>query len=292
MGKRVALVLASGGSRGLAHIGAIEVLQERGYEISSIAGASMGALVGGIYAAGGLDAFKEWMKTIDKMKIISLMDFTLSSNGIVKGEKIIDELKKIVPDKKIEDLPIPFTAVSTDIRNRKEVIFNKGDLFKAIRASISIPSLFKPSKEGNLLMIDGGVVNPIPINLVKRVPGDLLVAVDLNAPYLHNNTKLQEKTKEEREEENSFFEKYNIHISFLNRDKKEKEESMNYYDILSESFGMMIEKNSERTIALYPPDLLIRIPKNAFSTLEFFKYEEIVEMGREKTIKALEDAGL
>ena len=117
--KNVALVLASGGSRGLAHIGAIEVLEEHGYRITSVAGASMGALVGGIYAAGGLDAFKEWMKTVDRMKVFNLMDFTIGNGGFVKGEKVIDELKSIIPDKMIENLQIPFTAVATDIRHRK-----------------------------------------------------------------------------------------------------------------------------------------------------------------------------
>ena len=127
--KNVALVLASGGSRGLAHIGAIEVLEEHGYRITSVAGASMGALVGGIYAAGGLEAFKEWMKTVDRMKVFNLMDFTIGNGGFVKGEKVIDELKSIIPDKMIENLQIPFTAVATDIRHRREVLFNRGSLY-------------------------------------------------------------------------------------------------------------------------------------------------------------------
>ena len=176
---KAALVLASGGSRGLAHIGAIEVLEERGFEITSVAGASMGALVGGLYAAGGLDAFKEWMKTVDRMKVLFLMDFTIGNGGFVKGDKVISELESIIPDKRIEDLDIPFAAVATDIRHRKEAVFDKGSLYDAIRSSISLPSVFTPNRIGNMLLIDGGVVNPIPLNRVARTPGDLLVAVDL-----------------------------------------------------------------------------------------------------------------
>lgn len=296
----VALVLASGGSRGLAHIGAIEVLEEHGYTITSISGTSMGALVGGIYAAGGLDAYKEWMKSVDKMKVFSLMDFTLSTDGLMKGKKIIEELKTIVPDKNIEDLPIPFSAVATDIRHRKEVVFTSGSLYEAIRASISIPSVFRPHCIGDMVLIDGGVVNPIPLDRVVRTPGDILAAVDLNAPYAEKPK--NKKTAVEAEEEKSFFHKYILRAKddgepgffekFLRRneedgEKNEDEGSLNYLSILNESSGLMVEKNSERSISLYHPDILVCIPKNAFSTMEFDKYEEIVAMGRDLTEKAL-----
>jgi len=204
MSRKVALVLASGGARGLAHIGAIEELEKRGFEITSISGASMGALIGGIYAAGGLNAFKEWMKSVDKMKVFTLLDFTVSMDGFVKGQKIITELKKFVPNKNIEDLNVPFTAVSTDIKHRKEVVFNSGNLFDAIRASISIPSLFKPYKIGDMILIDGGVSNPIPLDRVQRTDGDILVCVDLNAPFAFKRK--TPKSTFQKEEEKSFFE--------------------------------------------------------------------------------------
>ena len=140
----------------------------------------MGALVGGVYAAGGLDAFKEWMKTVDRMKVFNLMDFTIGNGGFVKGERVIDELKAIIPDRKIEELPIRFTAVATDILHRREVVFDSGSLYDAIRSSISLPSVFTPNRIGDMLLIDGGVVNPVPVNRVPRTPGDILVAVDLN----------------------------------------------------------------------------------------------------------------
>ncbi len=257
-------MLASGGSRGLAHIGVIEVLEECGYHITSVSGASMGALVGGIYAAGGLGEFKKWMKQIDKMRVFSLMDFTLSKDGLVKGEKIIKELEKLVPDVSIESLPIPFTAVATDILHRQEVVFDHGSLFAAIRASISMPSIFRPYRLGKMVLIDGGVINPIPLNRISRTQGDILVGVDLNAPYI-------EKKKEKK--------KFNLPLG--------EDDSLNYVTILNESSSLMIQTNSERSLSLYKPDITISIPKNAFSTMEFYKYEEIVEMGRGATIKEL-----
>ncbi len=298
--KKVALVLASGGSRGLAHIGAIEVLKENGYTVTSIAGASMGALVGGIYAAGGLDAFKEWMKTVDRMKVFNLMDFTIGNGGFVKGDKVIDELKSIIPDKLIESLPIPFTAVATDIRHRKEVVFDRGSLYDAIRSSISLPSIFTPNRIGDMLLIDGGVVNPVPVNRVVRTPGDILVAVDLNGPYIEKPEDRQEHAKgriRQRLEKivdtiADKVKKDEVDAQLLpdpdNRDKeKEDDNDMGIVTILNESSSVMIQTNADLTLKLYPPDILVRIAKNAYSTMEFYKYDEIVALGRTKMEEAL-----
>ena len=161
--KNVALALSSGGARGLAHIGAIEELEAHGYHISSIAGCSMGALIGGVYAAGKLNEFREWMKTIDRKKMLGLIDFSLSLNHFVKGKRIIEAIMEFVPDVNIEDLPIPYCAVATDLKAGKEVLFNKGSLFEAIRASISLPSFYEPVQRDDMILIDGGVINPIPL---------------------------------------------------------------------------------------------------------------------------------
>ena len=178
--KNVALALSSGGARGLAHIGAIEELEAQGYKITSIAGCSMGALVGGVYAAGKLNEFREWMKTIDRKKMLSLIDFSLSLNHIVKGTRIIEAIMEFVPDVNIEDLPIPYCAVATDLKAGKEVLFNKGSLFQAIRASISLPSFYEPVQRDDMILIDGGVINPLPLNRVKRQAGDILVGIDVS----------------------------------------------------------------------------------------------------------------
>ena len=180
MKKDVALVLSSGGPRGLAYIGAIEELLDRGYGIHSVAGSSMGSLVGGVYAAGKLAEFKHWLAELDGWSVFSLMDLALSKNHFVKGDKIMEAIKEIVPDVNIEDLPIPYCAVATDLCTGEEVVFRTGKLFDAIRASISIPSLFRPVKHGMSLLIDGCMVNCLPLNHVARKEGDLLVAFDTN----------------------------------------------------------------------------------------------------------------
>lgn len=296
----MALVLASGGSRGLAHIGAIEALEERGYHITSVAGASMGALVGGLYAAGGLEAFKEWMKTVNRMKVLNLMDFTIGNGGFVKGDKVMDELKAIIPDRKIEDLDIPYAAVSTDILHRREVVFDQGSLYDAIRSSISLPSVFTPNRIGDMLLIDGGVVNPVPVNRVRRIQGDILVAVDLNGPYEikdevapeHRKSRLRQRLESVVDNVMDKVKKDEVDRQLLGdageeEKEKEKDEDMGIVSILNESSSMMIQTNADLTLQLYPPDILVRIAKNAYSTMEFYKYDEIVSLGRTKMEEAL-----
>ena len=180
MSKNVALALASGGPRGFAFIGAIEELLDRGYNITSVAGTSAGSLIGGIYAAGGLQAFKEWLFGIDTVKIMSLMDFSMSMDSLVKGQKLMKTIKQRVPEVNIEDLPIPFAAVATDLYTGEEVVLRKGSLFDAIRASISIPSMFRPAVIDGRTLVDGGMVNTFPLNRVERTPGDILVGFNVN----------------------------------------------------------------------------------------------------------------
>lgn len=178
--KDVALVLSSGGPRGFAYIGAIEELESRGYNITSVAGCSIGSLVGGIYAAGGLEDFKKWLFQLNNYKLLSLLDVSLSKSYLVKGEKAIEAIKKVVPNVSIEDLRIPYRAVATDLYTGEEVVFREGRLFDAIRASISIPSLFRPVKYGYHTLIDGGAVNTAPFSIVPRNGHDILVSFDVN----------------------------------------------------------------------------------------------------------------
>ena len=179
--KHIALVLGSGGARGLAHIGAIEALEERGYTITSIAGCSMGSIIAGMYAAGQLKEAKEWFLRVDKQLILRMMDINLlSGNGLVKGQRIIEELQTIVPDRPMEQLNIPCTIVASDIMSTEEVVFRTGSLFEAVRASISIPLFFEPVHIGKYVLIDGGILNPLPLHVVERTEGDLLVAMDIS----------------------------------------------------------------------------------------------------------------
>ena len=278
--KDVALVLSSGGARGLAHIGAIEELESHGYHISSIAGCSMGALIGGVYAAGKLNEFREWMKTIDRKKMLGLIDFSLSLNHIVKGTRIIEAIMEFVPDVNIEDLPIPYCAIATDLKAGREVMFRKGSLFKAIRASISLPSFYEPVTLNDMILIDGGIINPLPLNRVKRQSGDILVGVDVSGhdykaqwDELHRLTAMQKS-------DTSLKTKI---LDMLIPDNIE----FNYYTVLSRASSLMIRQNSILMAQFMNPDILIDIQMNRYGTFDFDKSEKLIAIGRQKTLQAI-----
>ncbi|MBH3425029.1 MULTISPECIES: patatin-like phospholipase family protein [Pseudomonas] len=180
MKKRVALVLGSGGARGYAHIGVIEEIEKRGYDIACIAGCSMGAVVGGIYAAGKLKDYRNWIESLDYLDVLRLVDVSFRL-GAIRGEKVFGQIRKIVGEINIEDLRIPYTAVATDLTNQQEIWFQEGCLHQAMRASAAIPSLFTPVMQGNRMLVDGGLLNPLPIVPVVSSHCDLIIAVNLNA---------------------------------------------------------------------------------------------------------------
>ena len=278
----VALVLSSGGARGLAHIGAIEELEAQGYRIRSIVGCSMGAIIGGMYAAGKLAEYKEWMQTIDKKKILSLLDITFSIDHLVKGEKIIEAMKEIVPDVKIEHLPIPFKAIATDWEKGQEVVFSKGSLYEAIRASISMPLFFDPVKRGGTTFVDGGILNPLPLNISKDMPGDIVVAVNVSgtANETKTNTKTITKTKTKTKT------KAQTALDFLSSLLPD-EPDVNYFTMSQRLFRLMIQKNTALNIELYKPDILVNIPMDLFGPFEYDHVDKISDYGREKMREAL-----
>ncbi len=279
--KDVALVLSSGGARGLAHIGAIEVLEEQGYHVTSLAGCSMGALIGGVYAAGKLNEFREWMKGIDRKKMLELTDFSLSLNHFVKGDRIIEAIMEFVPDVAIEDLPIPYCAVATDWVSGREVIFRTGSLFEAIRASISLPSFYKPVERNGMILIDGGVVNPIPLNRVVRHKGDLLVGVDVSGHDYKTQEAMKHKLSERRKHDKS------IAAMILNKLVPENID-FNYYTMLSRTSSLMIRQNSKLMAQLMNPDILVDIQISRYGGFDYDKSEKLIAIGRQKTMKAIE----
>jgi NTE family protein len=284
--KNIALVLSSGGARGYAHIGAIKVLENNGFRITSVAGTSMGALVGGIYATGQLNLFEEWICSLDVREVLKLTDFTISKKGLVKGKKVIEKIKEIVPDRNIEDLEIPYCAVATDIIEGREVVFTKGNLYEAIRASISIPTVFQPYKIGNNYYVDGGLMNPIPVNRVWRSTNDLLVVVDVSAPIPY-----EKKTDEHDQFYNGkYSEQIRIikeKVSHLIPSKKPEEEDLGIFNLSNMSIGTMMRKICELTLEKHKPDLLINISKESFSTYDFYKAREIIKEGEEAALRTL-----
>ena len=282
--KDVALALSSGGARGLAHIGAIEVLEEQGYHITSVAGCSMGALIGGVYAAGKLQEFREWMKSIDRKKMLELTDFSLSLNHFVKGDRIIEAIMEFVPDVAIEDLPIPYCAVATDWAAGREIVLRTGSLFEAIRASISLPTFYKPVYRDGMILIDGGVVNPFPLNWVVRHKGDILVGVDVSG----HNYKAQEEMKHEISERRKENRSLVSHIL----DKVIPDHlDFNYYTMLSRVSSLMIRQNAILMTQLMKPEILVDIQMSRFGGFDYDKSEKLITIGRQKTLKAVSKYG-
>lgn len=280
MTQDVALVLSSGGARGLAHIGAIEALEEQGYRITSIAGCSMGALIGGVYAAGKLKDFREWMKTVTRRKMLELTDFSLSLNHIVKGSRIIEAIMEFVPDVLIEDLPIPYCAVATDLKAGREVVFRESSLFNAIRASISLPSFYEPVHRDGMILIDGGVTNPIPLNRVARKEGDILVGVDVSGHDYEAQSELKHELAERRKNSRS------LSQQILNRLIPDNLE-FNYYTMLSRVSSLMIRQNSILMTQLMKPDVLVDIQMSRYGGFDYDKSEKLIAIGRQKTLQAL-----
>ena len=278
--KDVALALSSGGARGLAHIGAIEELESHGFQITSIAGCSMGALIGGVYAAGKLEEFREWMKTIDRKKMLELTDFSFSINHLVKGNRIIEAIMDFVPDIAIEELPIPYCAVATDLKAGREVVIDKGSLFEAIRASISLPSFYEPVQRDGMILIDGGVINPIPLNRVKRNDGDILVGVDVSGHDYKSQWDEMHRLTEWQKNDNSLKAKI---LDKLIPDNIE----FNYYTVLSRTSSLMIRQNSILMAKLMKPEMLIDIQMNRYGTFDFDKSEKLIAIGRQKTAQAI-----
>lgn len=289
--KTVSLVLSSGGARGLAHVGVIEELERRGYEIGEIAGCSAGALVGGMYAAGKLPEFKDWICNLDRVDVFSLMDFTLSSKGFIKGEKVYNALKKVVQDCQIEDLAIPFSCNAVDIHSGEEHVFKKGSLYKAIRASGSIPSVFLPAHFEKGHFVDGGVLNPVPISLISDPENTLLVVVDVNGPEA-DYFKPPKKDSDGKSfiKIPSWLRDYQQKMKqfFPEEKKTEKRESYSALELVTRSFDLLQERFCEMVLEKYPVDISIKVARNQAGTLEFHRSAELIEIGRKKTELALD----
>jgi NTE family protein len=288
MSKNIALVLSGGGARGYAHIGALKVLVQHGFNITSIAGTSMGALVGGIFATGQLQQFEEWVLSLDIMEVLKLTDFSISSKGLVKGKKVIDRIKQIVPDRNIEDLPIPFCAIATDIINGTEAIFTNGNLYDAIRASISIPTVFQPLQINDHYFVDGGLLNPIPVNRVKRHEGDMLFVVDVCSPipYEKKNDEQEPLTGRKQAKQINLIQGKTNNII-----PTKKNEELGIFNLTNRSIATMMRKISEFTLEKHHPDLLINISKESFNIYDFYKAKEIIKEGELATLSALQQNG-
>jgi len=310
----ISLVLGSGGARGYAHIGVIEELLAQGYEIRSISGASMGALIGGVYAAGKLDGYRDWVRELQRFDVLRMLDWTFSGGGLIKGDRIVDKLRELIGEMNIEDLPIAYTAVAVDLQAQREVWFSRGSLFDAIRASIAIPTVFRPHRYEGRMLVDGGLLNPVPITPTLRDLTDCTIAVDLNAPaetpeVIAADAPIDPAQIEPASEgvpvvadappaengEQPSAQGYKQKITELlgglleKRDKKDEPADAGLLETFARSLDVVQATITRFKLAAQPPDLLVPIPRNAAAFYEFHRAHELIELGRVRMRLALQD---
>ena len=283
----VSLVLGSGGARGLAHIGVIEELERRGYRIAAVAGSSMGALVGGIHALGELDTYSDWVRGLSQADVVRLLDWSLSGGGVIRGDKLIRKLKDLLGERDIEDLPIPYTAVAVDIERGREVWISDGSLFDAIRASIAIPAVFAPHRYRGRALVDGGLLNPVPVGPTLRTLTDLTVVVDVNGPV----TDLERgdgHDDETADDESGLLHRVVEYVESLGEKATEAAQEIALSEVLMRSLETMQTALTRHHLAVFQPDLVISIPKNVCMFHEFHRADTIIETGRKIAAERLD----
>ena len=290
--RRISLVLGAGGARGYAHIGVIEELLDQGLVIGSIAGSSMGALIGGIHAAGKLDLYRDWVRPLQRLDVLRLLDWTLSGGGFIKGDRIMAALKDLIGDVAIEDLPIAYTAVAVDLDAQREVWFSRGPLYDAIRASIAIPTILRPHRYQNRLLVDGGLMNPLPVAPTLRDFTDATLAVDVNAPQqpLPSHEAAHSLDKPPAKQNSSLYRRRIAEFIEAHIDKsttRNRVREPGALELFTRSLDLVQESMTRLKLATQPPDLLISIPRNACAFYEFDRADELIELGRLRTREAL-----
>jgi len=296
----VSLVLGSGGARGLAHIGVIEWLVQNGYEIRSISGSSMGALVGGIYAAGKLDTYRNWVTALDRSDVLRMLDLSFGWSGLLKGERIINKLRDLIGDRDIEDLPISYTAVATDIERGKEVWLSRGMLFDAIRASIAVPLLFTPYELNGRKLLDGGLLNPLPVAPTLRDHNDITIAVNVDARPRHRPGSSAagvgwtapapgSPPSEDRDDDSgSYRARVKAFIQELQeRITPDREQDWGFADVMMASIETMQSSIVRMQMAAYTPDCYLTISSDAARAYEFYRAAELIQLGRDTAERQL-----
>lgn len=283
----VALALGAGGAKGLAHIGVIEELEAQGYRIAAIAGSSMGALIGGIHAAGKLDVYRDWVCALAKFDVLKLVDWSFSGGGLIKGEKIIGTLRGLVGDVLIEELPLAFTAVAVDIDREREVWLSRGPLFDAIRASIAIPTVFRPHHIDGRRLVDGGLLNPVPVTPLIRETADYLMAVSVDGSAVASPPATPIKL--EADDAPGYRQRVGAFISRLmpHGDGTDAPREPGALELLTQAMDLMQANLARLRLSAYEPDLLIQLPRNMANAYEFYRARELIELGRQQAREAL-----
>ncbi len=318
--RRVALALGSGGARGYAHIGVINELRERGYEVVGVAGSSMGALVGGLHAAGALDEFADWAKTLTQRAVLRLLDPSITAAGVLRAEKILDAVRDMLGDATIESLPIPYTAVATDLIAGKSVWLQRGPVDAAIRASIAIPGVIAPHVLDGRLLADGGILDPLPMAPIAAVNADLTIAVSLGGagsdalqdpsagPETRTTTewlnRLLRSTSAllDTAPAKSMLGRFGSNESgdetpdsdqdgtdeLLDSSRDASIPKLGSFAVMNRTIDIAQAALARHQLATYPPDLLIEVPRTACRSLDFHRAAEVIDLGHELAAQALD----
>lgn len=314
---RIALCLGSGGARGYAHIGVINELREQGHDIVGISGSSMGALVGGLHAAGKLDEFADWATSLTQRAVLRLLDPSISAAGVLRAEKILDAVRDILGEVTIEDLPIPYTAVCTDLIAGRSVWLQRGPVDAAIRASIAIPGIISPHVLDGRLLADGGILDPLPMAPIAAVNADLTIAISLsgddprprpdgseakssaewmNRLWRSTSALLDTKTARtvlDTPSARSVLNRFTTSSDdeLVDADKESPAPKLGSFEVMNRTIDIAQAALARHTLAAHPPDVLIEVPRNTCRTLEFHRAAELIEIGQELTAAALQTLG-
>ena len=292
-GEKVALVLGAGGARGLAQIGVIEALEARALNVVAIAGSSSGALVGGLHASGKLHAYREWMLSLDRRAMLRLLDPGFGRAALFEGTRLIDALREIAGSPKIEDLPIDFTAGAVDLLRQREVWLREGDMWDAIRASFAIPGLFTPHVVHGRALVDGGLLAPLPIAATRLSDAHRLIAVDMHGWPERPPGKPADASAPSGTPSNgrSWLTSWLQRSADTPATAEATRTRIGFTDLMARSLDTMQAQISRVQLALDPPELVVRIPRDACQFYEFWRVRELIELGRREADKALDAAG-
>jgi len=305
--QKIGLALGSGSARGLAHIGVIHALEEAGIEVDCIAGTSIGALIGSVYASGKLEALEKVYLGFDWKKIAYFFDIVFPKSGLIDGKKVADFVREYIHAESIENLPLPFQAVATDIMTGEEVCIDQGDVIEAVRASISVPGVFTPIQKNGRTLVDGGLVNPVPVSTVRSMGADIVIAVDLNHGIVVGKT--SEDTSKPVEQNalslalqrfggkqySGAMDRINLGLKSLDnpalnqvRAWLAEEPLPNIFEVMLSSINIMETQITQTQLKIEPPDLLIQPELGHIRFLEFNRAEEIINIGYEEACRQLE----
>ena len=298
---KIGIALGSGAAKGWAHIGVLNGLAEMGIKPDKIAGCSVGALVGAAYANDNLNEFEVWVRSFTSWDVLGLMDLSWRKGGLISGEKVFDVLQNRIGDMQIEQLSRPFIAVATDLYSGQEIWFQQGDLRHAVRASCSMPGILAPVKVGDRWLVDGAVVNPVPVSVSRAMEVDIVIAVDLNGQrrgrmqvlpvnMASNKPSIEETVKAEEHQSTGFMDllaKGRDHVSRLSEKFSLGSKSdPSALAVMSRSMDILDQRYKRARLMGDPPDICIVPDLRDVGTMEFHRADEAIKAGEDAVKRA------